>query len=413
MYPTISDLIKDLFGINILLPFKSYGVFLLLAFLFCYFISVYEMKRKEKQGLLKPITKKVQIGVVTTTLEYALSGVLGFIIGYKLIAVIIEYQAFVAQPKQILFTTDGSLWGGILGIVITVLFIWLSDIKENIPKPKWIIKKVRPYEHVKKILLIAFIFGLLGTKIFADLEKWELLIARPIQTVFSYNGISFLGGLLLGSVAVFVYAKRNFLTVIHLLDIAAIVIPITYAIGRIGCQISGDGCWGVYNEAYAVSGTIPERAYKLGHVASFRPPNWLSFIPDWFFAYDYPNNVLNKGVLISDCTSSHCCVLAAPVFPTPLYESILMFLVFGVLVYFRKKIKVPGILFTLFLIFTGLERIFIEKIRINNNYNILGFEFTQAEIISFFMVIGGVIAFAILKKYSKIKIAKYMVTNQN
>jgi phosphatidylglycerol---prolipoprotein diacylglyceryl transferase len=120
-------------------------------------------------------------------------------------------------------------------------------------------------------------------------------------------------------------------------------------------------------------------------------PDWLSWLPDWAWAYDYPHNVLKQGIHIDGCTGEYCYKLAESVFPTPLYETTLSILVFVFLWSIRKKINIPGMLFSIYLIFNGLERFFIEKIRVNTKYHIGGMEITQAEIISTFLVILGII----------------------
>jgi len=71
----------------------------------------------------------------------------------------------------------------------------------------------------------------------------------------------------------------------------------------------------------------------------------------------------------------------------------------------RKKIKTPGILFSIFLMFNGLERFFIEKIRVNTKYHIFGNAITQAEIISTLLFIAGVILFWYLWKNKNKKIS--------
>jgi prolipoprotein diacylglyceryltransferase len=63
----------------------------------------------------------------------------------------------------------------------------------------------------------------------------------------------------------------------------------------------------------------------------------------------------------------------------------------------RKKITVPGKLFGLYLLVNGIERFFIEKIRVNSKYDILGFHPTQAEIISFLLIITGALLLIFLK----------------
>jgi len=55
----------------------------------------------------------------------------------------------------------------------------------------------------------------------------------------------------------------------------------------------------------------------------------------------------------------------------------------------RKKIKITGRLFGIYLILNGVERFFIEKIRVNTKYDIFGFHPSQAEIISSLLVIAG------------------------
>ena len=406
MYPTISDFINDVFGIDLQLPIQTYGLFLLLAFVTGYLVMINEMKRKEKQGLFESSEKKVLKGAGLKPFDLLITGVLGFIIGYKFVDILFHYSIFVNQPQAFVLTTSGNIWGGIVGLVVSIFISWRSKNKEKLAAPIWVTKKMMPHKHAIKIVIIAGFFGLLGTKIFNDLENWETLISNPWETIFSFNGMSFLGGLIVGGIAVIIYAKRNKIAIIHLLDVAALFMPIAYGVGRMGCQIAGDGCWGVYNEAYATPNAIPQVAYDLGQVASYKLPNWLGFLPDWLVAYQYPHNVINNGVTMADCTWSHCHILSAPVFPTPLYETVLMFIIFGVLFYFRKKIRMPGMLFALYLIFAGLERFFIEKIRINRKYTIGTIEVTQAEIISFLMVLVGIITILILYRNRKRLILK-------
>ena len=70
---------------------------------------------------------------------------------------------------------------------------------------------------------------------------------------------------------------------------------------------------------------------------------------------------------------------------------------FFVLWLIRKKIKLAGMLFAIYLIMNGIERFFIEKIRVNTEYNILG-GITQAEIISFCLIVSGLILSFLLSK---------------
>jgi prolipoprotein diacylglyceryltransferase len=87
-------------------------------------------------------------------------------------------------------------------------------------------------------------------------------------------------------------------------------------------------------------------------------------------------------------------MLPHPVFPTPLYEITAALLIFAFLWLIRKRITVPGMLFSIYLILNGIERFFIEKIRIDIKYHFFGLTATQAQIIAVGMIaigIGGLI----------------------
>jgi phosphatidylglycerol:prolipoprotein diacylglycerol transferase len=75
-------------------------------------------------------------------------------------------------------------------------------------------------------------------------------------------------------------------------------------------------------------------------------------------------------------------------------------LIFSFLWSIRKRIKIAGIMFFTYLALNGVERFFIEKIRVNTEYNILG-GITQAEIISFCLVLIGLLGCIILYKNKK------------
>jgi len=87
-----------------------------------------------------------------------------------------------------------------------------------------------------------------------------------------------------------------------------------------------------------------------------------------------------------------------PVIPTPLYEIIACLLLFALLWAVRKKLRLPGALFSLYLILNGLERFAVEAVRVNNPVHILGIEASQAQFISASMVIVGIILWIWLAK---------------
>ena len=79
------------------------------------------------------------------------------------------------------------------------------------------------------------------------------------------------------------------------------------------------------------------------------------------------------------------------VYPTPLYETIMAFLIFGILWLTRKSHYQSGFLISLYLVLSGFARLLIEKIRINTQYHLFDLHFTQAEFISTFIIIIGLI----------------------
>ena len=371
MYPTLTDFFKDVFGINIPLPIQTYGFFVALGFLAGIFLIAVELKRKEKLTNYLPFTKKILIGEPAKVSAIILSAVGGFIIGFKLLEAVLHYTDFVSNPQIFILSMRGSILGGFIGAALSGYFTWQEKNKQKLDKPKWIDQTTYPHELAGNILIVAAIFGLLGAKIFHNLENLDDFMDDPIGSLFSFSGLTFLGGLIVGTFAVLYYAKKNNIQSLFLLDAAAPALPIGYGVGRLGCQVSGDGCWG-----------IPNLNPK---------PDWMSFLPDWMWSYDYPHNVINAGgKMVENCTSSHCHVLDVPVFPTPFYETTIMLIVFFVLWGLRKRIQIPGVLFMIFLTFAGIERLLIEQIRVNNEYNVLGFGITQAEIISSILIILGV-----------------------
>ena len=282
------------------------------------------------------------------------------------------------------------------------------------------------------------IFGILGAKLFDNLENWDRFIKNPLLNLLSPSGLTFYGGLICAAIAVCWYGVRKGIKFWHLVDAAAPALMIAYAVGRIGCQVSGDGDWGIYNSAYiadqpghvieappgsfdkklkqnatyflegqvmnpdatisSVSDRYTNSLAKVPH-KSFKAP---SYLPKWIVAYTYPNNVNEDGEMLPGCMGKYCRALPQPVFPTSLYETVMCVLLFLFLWLIRKKISTPGVLFSIYLVITGIERFFIELIRVNTVYNIFGIHPTQAEIISVLLVLTGIGMFIYVKRRPKI-----------
>ncbi|MCH8330580.1 MAG: prolipoprotein diacylglyceryl transferase [Bacteroidetes bacterium] len=377
MYPRITDLLRD-FGINIPieLPVQTFGFFVAIAFLSAAWALGAELKRKEKEGLLSSRITKVKIGEPVTAYQILINVLIGFVVGFKLAAVLFDYSSCASNPQEFLISSTGSFPGGIIGAVILGVWRWWSGKKQQLDEPRIEDKEIHPHEMVGDIVVIVMVSSLIGAKVFHYLEYPEDLLNNPLDNIFA--GLTFYGGLIFGATAGIYYARKMGLKLLPFLDTTGPAIMLGYAVGRIGCQMSGDGDWGIANLAVK--------------------PSWLGWLPDWAWSFNYPNNVINAGVPIPGCTGDYCMVLAESVWPTPFYETVMCLFLFGMLWMIRKRVQVPGVLFGIYLVLNGIERFAIESIRVNATYQLFGGEITQAQIISTLLVIGGVAWIVYLNK---------------
>ncbi len=385
MYPTLSHLIESLTGKYIPLPIHTFGLMVAIAFLSAAYVLSKELRRKEKEGLLFPVTKKILLGAPATLVELFINGLVWFVIGYKLIGFAMGYADFVDDPQSYLLSMQGSWLGGIFGAGLGIYLKYAEKQKGKLDKPKWETVTIHPYQMVGDITIYAALGGIIGAKIFHNLEYPQEFLSDPIGALLSFSGLTYYGGLIGGAIAVIWYARKNNIKTVHLLDAAAPGLMLSYGVGRIGCQLSGDGDWGIVN-------TSPQ-------------PKWMSFLPEWFWKFDYPHNVINEGIPIPDCVSRFCYVLPQTVYPTALYESIACILLFILLMAIRKHIKVPALLFCIYLFLNGVERFFIEKIRVNSEYDFGFMSITQAEIISFvLMIVSASVGIWLYSRYKQGKV---------
>lgn len=423
MYPNLYYFFKDVFHVKIgfLRFINSFGFFVAISFLVAAALLSKELKRKSKQGLFQPTEIKHIVGKPATITELLSNFLLGFLLGYKIIALFFLSSDATQDPQAYIFSGMGNIPAGIVtGLLFAFMKYWEKK-KQQLARPEERVVRIWPQDRVGEITIIALVVGLIGAKMFDIFENWNGFLKDPAAYIFSGGGLTFYGGLICATAVIIWYARKHKMGIRYLADAIAPSLMIAYAIGRMGCQTAGDGDWGVYNTAYKVDSTshiVPaqpkdfQNAIVLNskffqeepnlHNAYFKKPAALNFLPNWFFAYNFPHNVNKVGVPIPNCQdNNYCTQLPVPVFPTSLYEIIACTILFFILWGLRDKLQPAGGLFCLYLMLNGLERFFIEKIRVNNRINwmnFLGIHPTQAEVISFGLIITGAVLWFFLKQ---------------
>lgn len=386
MYPNLYYAFKDLFGADIpaLRFVNSFGFFVALAFLAAASILTAELKRKSKAGLLQPVDEQVLVGQPATPWELATNFILGFVLGYKILALFFLSPEAKEDPQTFIFSGMGN-WP--LGIGLGLFFAglkWWEKRKRQLPQPEKRTVRIWPQDRVGEITVLALIFGIVGAKLFDIFENWSDFLEHPAAYLLSPAGLTFYGGLICAAIAIILFARKNKIPLRHLADAVAPALMLAYAIGRIGCHVAGDGDWGIVN-------TSP------------KPFEWL---PNWMWAYNYPHNVNEAGVAIPGCVGRYCNQLPQSVYPTAFYETIASTILFLILWSLRKRLKPYGAIFCLYLILNGIERFLIETIRVNNQMDLFGLHPTQAEVIAIGLIVTGIALWVFLSKRFNSRVVK-------
>ncbi len=348
----------DIFGLSNL-PLQTYGFFIAMAFLFGAIFLKDELNRLYLLGKISPIKSKKE-----SKIELIFNLFFSFFIGYQLFYIVNgNYDVFVKNPQTILsFHLDDKfhkIFFYLIGGISFTIVSYILNKKNNQNKNEYL----TPPELVGTLLGVTLVSGILGAKLFYLFEteiSWANLI--------SFGGLTFYGGLICGTLGVIIFAKKNKISIPHIADAFAPILMLSYSIGRVACQVSGDGCWGIEN-------TIEKP----------------SFLPNWIWHSQYINGSSSGTNFIEN---------GYYVWPTPIYESILCFIIFLFLWSIRKKIKIGGLLFSIYLILNGIERFLIEKIRVNEELIV---SLTQGQIIAIFLFLtGSLLSIYLLKKNSNV-----------
>jgi len=218
-----------------------------------------------------------------------------------------------------------------------------------------------PDDTTGTVTLIALVGGVIGSKLFSLLENWNEFIQNPLGEIFSAAGLTFYGGLIVATLSIYFYVRRKGIPFMRVADAAAPVLILAYGIGRIGCQLSGDG-------DYGIPSTLPwAMGYPNGTVSTLAAKN-----PELAakFSEMFPGQAVPADIMVH---------------PAPVYETLAALAIFLVLWNLRKRSWPMGKMFAIYLICAGFERLLVEFIRLNPLY--LGL--SQAQWISVGMIALG------------------------
>lgn len=201
---------------------------------------------------------------------------------------------------------------------------------------------------VLDLVVAAAAAGFVGARINFILEHWDDFRAAPWSLIWSRAGFTWFGGVAAGLIAVIGVLQSKRQPLGPYADAVAPALALVYVFGRLGCQLSGDGDYGLPSD-------LP-------------------------WAMSYRNGIVPT---------------LERVHPTPVYEMLVMLAVFGVLWRLRKVDYKPWWLFGWYLALAGAERFTIEFIRRNPR---VFWGLTEAQLVSALLFVGGVVLVVMRKR---------------
>ncbi|MEO8602388.1 MAG: prolipoprotein diacylglyceryl transferase [bacterium] len=237
----------------------------------------------------------------------------------------------------VLFTLFGipieAFWVSVVAGFLVSLLVVRSELRRQGHDP------AKAYD----LILWSYIGGFVGARLFLIVTAWDQFQQDPWNLLFSGSGWVWQGGVVGGAVAVLWKARQLRLPLGDVADVAGLALAIGQAIGRVGCQLAGDGDYGVAT--------------------------------DMPWGMSYPNGVVPT---------------IERVHPTPIYESVACLLIFAWLWRRRAKPHAPGALCGEYLVYSGLMRFAVETVRRNP---LIAFGLTIAQWVSLVSIaIGAALA---------------------
>jgi phosphatidylglycerol---prolipoprotein diacylglyceryl transferase len=207
-------------------------------------------------------------------------------------------------------------------------------------------------EDAWSLVLWAAVGGIVGARLLAIIADWQAFTLHPIASIFSGSGFIWYGGLIGGFVSVTICIVRRSLPWLQVVDCAAPALAMGQAIGRIGCQVAGDGDWG-------------------------KP----TLLP---WGMRYPNAIVGWSLWLRESGLPPSTL----VHPAPVYETLAYCTIFCLLWSLRKRGLRHGSLFWLYLLASSVARFAIEGVRVEP---VLAAGLTQAQWIAIPLFTAGLV----------------------
>jgi phosphatidylglycerol:prolipoprotein diacylglycerol transferase len=170
-----------------------FGFCVAMAFLGAAWTLTLEMKRKEKLGVMGEVQiRKYWKGRSFTASEYISSIAIGLVMGYKFVPMLTQFNEVVKNPQDYFLSLEGSVLGAVIGGVLAGALKFWEDKQQRLDKPEQVEETVYPHQHIGTITIIAAIAGILGAKVFHNLENLDEFAADPLDALISFSGLSFL-----------------------------------------------------------------------------------------------------------------------------------------------------------------------------------------------------------------------------
>jgi phosphatidylglycerol:prolipoprotein diacylglycerol transferase len=178
----------------------------------------------------------------------------------------------------------------------------------------------KPVDWAYEIVFAALVGGVVGARGYYLIENYSQVEHDLVGSIFSGSGLVWYGGAIGGAIGVVAWMRLRHVLELRTFDMCATALALGYAIGRIGCQVSGDGDYGIRS-------SLP-----------------------WAMGYPHGTVPTPPGVTVQ---------------PTPIYETVAMCLLAYFLWKIRDRVR-PGVVFALYLALSGLERFLVEFVRRNS-----------------------------------------------